>query len=287
MNIIIIGNNSTFGKELYKLLYKEHNVYTTGRRGKYDIYLDLSKKNNINVNIFADIVIHCAAAFDDDSYDGYRNNINVNTLGVIEAVELAKLVRCKKFIYISSISVYDNEKNEYLNTAYSISKKMGEELCGNLCSNNNIQFLSLRFGQLYDLYGGELKNQPFLYNLIEKIYYGKNIEIWGRVDADRNYLCICDAANILKGAIENDLVGCYPVMSAYSYKISELIELIMKSLNNEILYAFIKDKPNIKNIFIPENINEIYEVTSYKEQFLLERAVSIIVKEVIEKNEKN
>lgn len=278
MKIIIIGNNSILGKELFKNLNKEHIVLLAGRNGNYDIYFDLAKENDFTCVPKADIIINCAAVFPNNLLEGFRYGILANTLGIIETIKLAKMTGSSKYINISSISVYNKVENEYRFTSYSASKRFGEDLVSILCNQINLKYLNLRFTQLYDYKLEEKRHQSFLYTMIDKVSLGQDITIYGNLDCYRNYLSIEDSSEIIKSAINKDISGMYPVMSLENLKISEIINIICKVYNKKISVKFDSTQNNLSTIYIPKNIGEIYNLINYKPRISLEEGIKKIKK---------
>ena len=83
-----------------------------------------------------EIIFHLAAqAGGEGSYDNPKNDYLINGYGTLRLAQLAKEVKCKKFVYTSTVAVYGNSKNTITENSkinpdsfYGISKFAGEML---------------------------------------------------------------------------------------------------------------------------------------------------------------
>lgn len=279
MKAVIIGNNSIIGNKLKTLLLKKgHTVLTAGYSGNFDIFCDLRIENDFAyLKDEADVLIHCASLFENNTLEGYKKNLQVNTQGVIETVKLATALKVQQYIYLSSIFVYDENENEYRDDAYAVTKRFGEKLSEILCVQNKIDYTAVRISQIYDFEGKEKGHQAFLYSLIDQIKSGKDITLYGSQDPIRNYLAIDDAAESICRIAENKVYGIWPLVALENYKITEIVQMLNQILKKDAKVFFDAEKENIKTIYIPKNALTIYEKINYKPLVSLESGLRNII----------
>ena len=127
--------------------------------------IDLTDKKKLSIffkNKKIDVIVHLAAqAGVRYSYENPSKYIDVNIMGFLNLVEIAKKNKIKKIMYASSSSVYGENKrfplkeNQllYPKNIYGVSKKLNEQIAEtyqNLC---NINFIGLRFFTVYGEWG--------------------------------------------------------------------------------------------------------------------------------------
>ncbi|WP_042471125.1 NAD-dependent epimerase/dehydratase family protein [Bacillus ndiopicus] len=281
MNILVVGNTSIVGKRVIEQLKKNTKciVYVTGRNKKADIFFDLENEqleDNVKGYNF-DVIINCAASFDDDSIKGSLKNLKINTMGAVKIVDLALNTKCRRIINLSSISMYSNKENEYYNS-YGISKSFASEYFKLLCKQYNIDFCELLPSQIYDEAGEQKKHQGLLYSIIDQVSKKSEITFWGNLDVKRNYIFIKDLVNIIEKVIFSDITGSYPCCYIKSYTLSEIVKIASKVFEQKIQYTFDAKKESLKTIYIPETSYELYEQINYTPQVDLEKGLKLIKK---------
>lgn len=275
MRILIVGNTSTVAKHLFENSKNKYEVFTAGRNTDTDIFADfLTGETDLKKIDSIDIIINCAASFLDNSIENAIINEKINSVGSLLVCELAKKLKAKKIIQLSSISCYDNVKNEYYGF-YGLSKKHADENIELFCKLNNIDCSILRFSQIYDKDCKCKKHQPFLYNILEKAKNNEKITFRGNKDPERNYIYLDDVVNIIEKVIEKNINGLYPCVFPKNYKISEIAQLACKTFNNPAKIEFLKDKPAIKTIFVPGNL-DLYKLIDYEPQINIEKGFEFV-----------
>ncbi|MFW9882208.1 MAG: NAD-dependent epimerase/dehydratase family protein [Candidatus Thorarchaeota archaeon] len=247
--IVITGSDGLIGSNLISKLNNDTEYICTKIDKKRNLDItDFNSLTNIKGNF--DTLIHCAAAFSDDSDEGFDNNIRINTLGTYNICQFLKLKNINNFIYISSIFAFDEEENQYFNS-YGLTKKHGEEIAKMYCNLNGISLTILRFSQIYDSYGLAKSTQPFLYNLVDNIRNKQKIILYGEKDPIRNFIHIEDVIDVIYSCISNKILGEFNCVNRQGLKITEIIQIINEIFNYSIEYSFLREKQNIKTIFIP------------------------------------
>lgn len=262
--ILIIGSSSIIGKYIEKELSKLFEVKLAGRKNA-NYFLDLnnlvSENLNLPKNIKFDVVIHVAADFGGDSYKKIMNGLNVNSAGTLKVCHLAKKVKAKHLIIISTISTKLKPFHDYYNI-YSISKKHGEELAQFYCHKFNLPLTILRPTAIYDSYSKCKFHQKLLYLIIDRAQKGKDIYFNGIKDPLRNYLFIDDFSEIIVRVVKKFVIGIYDCEYTKSSTISQIAKVAYKIFNKKGKIFFLNKKLNISNI--PYNLDDtLYKKIGY------------------------
>lgn len=272
---LITGNTSMLGKRLAKRLSGNFRVITAGRKQDADLFLDLADDSpEFPADLRSDVLIHCAASFEDDTLPGIYKNEKINALGVLHVAELAAHVHCRHLIFISSLSAYDHPENEY-HGSYGISKSHGEDNLRLVCRIVGIHFTSLRVSQMYDEFGEAKHHQPFLYNLIDRAKSGQDILFYGKKDQTRNYLFVDDVVTVIEKVILKEVYGEYPVLFPESYTLSQIAQTVFRVFGREGRILFDSEKPDIKSVFIPP-LSDLYFRIDYTPQTDLFTGISLL-----------
>ncbi len=152
-SVLITGFTGMLGRELTNYFLSQ-NIDVYGISRHHSSLLPVEKQLNLNLakpefehlisdNFNPDLVIH-AAAFTDLKYCSLFPS-ETTQLHVLSSGTLAKRFRNSKFIYISTDSVFDGQKGNYIETDsvqplnfYASSKKEGEDQVLNSNSNSFI-----------------------------------------------------------------------------------------------------------------------------------------------------
>jgi len=150
--ILITGTSGFLGRNLFRVLSKEHHI-TTLNRNSGDIKINLKEEVPVFKHDF-DLVIHCAGKAhqiaNNESEAGDFFDINVlGTSNLLNGLDSTKLPR--QFVFISSVAVYGRDCGIDLNedtplTAkdpYGLSKIKGEQVVKHWCETNGIKFTIL------------------------------------------------------------------------------------------------------------------------------------------------
>lgn len=138
LKVAVVGSTGFIGNSLVNnLLYKNHSVIGINRNEGSEFYLDLSKSDNFNYEIFdsCDFLIFSAAISSPDICDKlYDESYKINVTGTKHVITEALDRRCK-VIFLSSDAVFGNDhgfaRNESHatnpNSAYGSMKKEIED----------------------------------------------------------------------------------------------------------------------------------------------------------------
>ncbi|WP_392560002.1 NAD-dependent epimerase/dehydratase family protein [Orbus mooreae] len=277
LKVLLIGSNSIVAQSLSSCLGEQYEFIRVSSSHESDIQIDLEAETyHIKNAHYADIAINFIASFSPDNDEGAYINEKINSLSSFTIMRLIRELKVKRLIHLSSIFCLEHIENEYFGS-YGLSKKHGEENFKFLSKLHNIEFIAIRFTQIYDTKGYCSKHQPFLYNMIKQIQKEKKFVLWGSKDVSRNFIHINDVINILKRLITSTVTGTYNALGDKSYSVSEIAAMIFNELNLKHNITFDKDQTNIKSVYIPKE-NLIDLVIDYNDRIQLSDGIKYIIR---------
>jgi nucleoside-diphosphate-sugar epimerase len=274
-NVLVVGNTSMLGRRLISRLSVENQVYSAGRNEKADLFFDLEEGvADLPFDLQCEIIVHCAASFEDDSLAGAIKNERTNSLGALHVADLAARLQCKHLIYVSSISAYSHPENEYFGS-YGLSKLHGENNLDLFCGMSNVCFTSLRLSQMYDEVGEARHHQPLFFHIVDKASLGEDITFHGTKDPLRNYVYVEDVATVVERTIARGIGGIFPVVFPESHTLSQTAEIAYEVFQKGGRISFIAEKTDIRSVYIPP-VSELYSLIGYKPHTDLRNGISLI-----------
>lgn len=247
MRVLITGAAGFVGNAIVKeLKEKGFEVYTCGKKEKADLpnyfQVDISEKESVK-KLSAqmpgiDCVIHSAGLahqFKAPKEPGVFELVNVQ--GTRNIAEMAAALGCKKFIHISSISVYGDGKPSPCDEEaacepsgdYAASKHGAEIAAREVCRENGMDLTILRLATVYG--EGDPGNVLRLIKLID----GGKFFWTGKGENSKSLVFNTDAARACRIAAESDLPGVkiYNVTGA-PHTMREIVETIAQNLGKKI-----------------------------------------------------
>ena len=218
-------------KKRLKILKKNKNFYfkrvdITQRSGLFNFF----KKKKI------DIIIHLAAqAGVRYSLINPKKYVDVNILGFLNIIELAKEKKIKKFIYASSSSVYGENKkfplseNQSLNpkNIYGLSKQMNEQIASMYSKFFDLKCIGLRFFTIYGEWG---RPDMFLFKLFKASQQNKKFYLNNYGNHKRDFTYVKDAVKIVLKLVNYKIVNneIFNICSNKPIKILDIIKYFKK-----------------------------------------------------------
>lgn len=239
MTILITGITGFLGSHLSDILNPVYKVI--GLRGIINKELHSSVKiysinELINSNEKPDVVVMCHAAVASGTTQIESQILFEGNIALTE--KLATLFPSSKLIYISTVSIYDQNislinENSHSNpiSEYAISKLWAEKII-----LKNEKSLVIRFPSLY---GIGMKENTLIPNYINQALKEGVIDVWGEGKRYQNYLHVHDASTLIKSAIEkadfenNIFLGSF----TEEYSNNEIAKIISTEIGVNINYT--------------------------------------------------
>jgi len=203
-----------------------------------------------------DCIIHIAGqASKEGSFNDVFYDLNSNAKSTLVLLEYARKIKCKRFIFISTVCVYGGtsnpgiyDENSEINydTFYSIHKYTSEKYLSLYKKHYDIDYTVFRLFTCYGP-GQDLNNSSkgmvsiYLSQFLNK---NENIIIKGKLDRYRDFIYVKDVAFIIKDSITNTLLfnEIFNLGSGKKTTIKELLDIMIEEGNFK------------KNIIIEEEI---------------------------------
>ncbi|MDD3374517.1 MAG: NAD(P)-dependent oxidoreductase [Candidatus Omnitrophica bacterium] len=251
-NIIVLGSTGFIGKVIFDHLlkvFKKENVI--GFSSKSCDLLKIStvkkklsglKKNDIL------IIASSIARASENSLDSMQRNI----LMVENITKILNQKPVAQVIYLSSVDVYGVKKKDkndtqlrkkvidensslFIDDYYSMGKIISEFLLKNQSLASRFVLTVLRFPGVYGL----SDKQKSLVGLFAKKILGEGfLEIEGKGQILRNYVCVEDVAQIVEKCIKQKEQGIFNIVSEKSLSILAIAKILKKSLSPKAKIKF-------------------------------------------------
>lgn len=244
--IAVCGYTSNVGRYFVQKYRNQYEFVLIGRQSDADIYLDLgTRKIDGNVELLknCDSLVNFSAQTSAQTDQQIMNLMTVNALGSLYLATLVKQYQINYFLNMSSISATYKIDDEYYGY-YSQSKKSADEVLSYYCKKNDIKLCVLQPTAIFGT-PDFAKHQVLLYGLISKVEANQPIEIYGTVDAKRNYIHIETLAEVIGRSLQYKIEGVYPVLNGRNDSITNIISALNDYYGSSSEYSFRKDRPNI------------------------------------------
>lgn len=256
MKILIIGVSGFIGKNIYKELSGNHDVYGVSRSTlkekncfKLDL-LNIEEAKSFFINKNFDIIIYLSSIMASRENITNKNLLLDNLHLHFNLIECLKSQKQGYLINFSSSAVYPNIDGKFLESSLVDPSKNPDCLYGLSKINSEVLFkfylreinlLNLRLGYVY----GKEMNPLRIHKVFEKELYEKNtISVWGNGIRTIPQLSIDFLISVIKKLLNNPIYGTFN-LSEENISLEQLAEKIIKEKGNsksKILYI---DKGNI------------------------------------------
>ncbi len=255
--ILLTGDNGFLGRHIKMAFTSQSVLFQTLNRTNADYIVDLYTTAPTFINRF-ETVIHCAGAAHKVPKNQLESNLIYDTN--VKSTEhliigLEKIGIPKKFVFISSVSVYGSSSGKLINEddlllasdAYGKSKIVCERMITDWCEKYNINYTILRLPLLVG--SNPPGNLGDMINAIKKNYYF-NIS---NINPRKSMVLAQDVSNIILKASE--VGGVYNLTDGYHPTFRELCNCISSQLKKgkvlTLPYIFVKTLAIVGDILIP------------------------------------
>jgi len=193
-----------------------------------------------------DVIVHMAGQSSGEvSFDDPCLDLSDNCLSTLRLLEFARTISCTKFIFASSMSVYGEVKEGYINETHSTQPlsmyavgKLASESYLRLFERYNIDSVSLR---LFNIYGpgqnmSNLRQGMASIYLAQALDLGK-IEVKGKPNRFRDLVFIDDVVRVIGEFMDLNFKGSevYNVCTGIKTEVAELVNIIKNTLGDKNL----------------------------------------------------
>jgi nucleoside-diphosphate-sugar epimerase len=254
MKILITGSGTLIGnnianyllkkKEFVFAIYNKHKPQNL-KRYKNCRLVKANLEKNIKFNNYFDVLIHCASKIPNDKIN--KKNFKANIKMTNNLLKLCKQFKCKRIIYLSTMSVYGKIKNKivYENLKpknidlYGLSKRISENKILSFAKDN---FFVATIFRLPGIVGKNSKYN-FLSNTLNKIKNNQPTTISNLNDKFNNVVHINNLKKIVYQSIRKEKVSqVYNLASTKPIKIKSIINLFYQKLRKDKNYIIQKNK---------------------------------------------
>lgn len=195
-----------------------------------------------------DGIIHLAAVVSvDEAIERPKEAFEINVIGTLNLLELARKYDIEKFVYASSAAVYGDpieipiSENHSLNpkNPYGASKLSAEMLVNSYRETYGLKTISLRY---FNVYGPRMKPGPYagaVTKFISAALKNKKITIFGDGNQIRDLIYVSDVARANIIALEKNETDVFNVGTGKGTKIIDVARRIIEltKSKSEITYA--------------------------------------------------
>jgi nucleoside-diphosphate-sugar epimerase len=212
------------GEAVLPSLRKLGNVLLIGRHAESDMYFDFTDRPVQKKRASCDVLLNCAAAFGGDVLEEAKLNYEVNAIGCLHILELAKMLNAKQILHLSSLSA-DLESTPQLFNSYALSKRQGEEILALHGQQYGITVSSLRPTQIIDTKGKSERHQKLFFYLVRRAAEGADFVLSGTDPASRNYIHLEDVCRAIMNMITRPHAGVFTLGSPSNVCAEEVYNL--------------------------------------------------------------
>jgi nucleoside-diphosphate-sugar epimerase len=254
MKILITGSGTLIGnnianyllkkKEFVFAIYNKHKPQNL-KRYKNCRLVKANLEKNIKFNNYFDVLIHCASKIPNDKIN--KKNFKSNIKMTNNLLKLCKQFKCKRIIYLSTMSVYGEIKSKivYENLKpknidlYGLSKRISENKILSFAKKNSSVATVFRLPGIV----GKDSKYNFLSNTLNKIKNNQPITISNPNNNFNNVVHINNLQEIVYKSIRKEkLSQIYNLSSTKPIKIKSIINLCYQKIRKDKNYSIQKNK---------------------------------------------
>jgi len=207
------------------------------------LLLDLNKSDLSFIDNSFDTVVHLAAFSNARHCANIVDSIETNVFLTVRLLERSRLVKIRKFVYMSSIVVYSNDnpiplreeaKLDYFHDNYSLTKGLAEKNAQYFLKRLGSPVLIFRLSNVYGPYQSWDGPANLVPQICRQALLEDKIEIWSP-KPKRDWLFINDAMEAVARAVDSDLTGLMNIGTGVSRSVGDLVNIVSKETGAPVI----------------------------------------------------
>ena len=247
MNVLVIGGAGFIGSHTSDVLSKNgHKVKILDRvsspwlRSDQKMIIgDMMDKKTLQLSMKnIDYVYYFAGVADiGEANNKPHKTIEINIMGLTNALEAATKCKIKKFVYASTMYVYSSE-----GSFYRATKQAAEIIIEAYQENFGLDYIFLRYGSLY---GPRSQDWNGIKSFVKQIKKKGYVEYSGNGSEIREYINVLDAANLSIKALEDGYTNrAITITGQQSLKIADMLAMLFEISGKKFKVKY--SKKNLK-----------------------------------------
>ncbi len=184
-------------------------------------------------------IVHLAALVNIvEVYEMPHRALEVNVLGTLNVLELARKLDAHRIVYASSVAVYGEpqylpiDEDHPLRPAnlYGLTKFMGEQILWRYGEDYGLSVIALRY---FNVYGPRMRRGPYagvVYRFIEALMSSEAPIIFGDGEQTRDFVYVYDVAEANLKALESDYIGAVNIGSGIEISVNRLYRIVCSAI---------------------------------------------------------
>ena len=250
LNILVTGASGLVGHELCRKLSSENNVYAISRNSpKLDSvnFINFDLSNDFNIKILPkkiDVIYHLSQSYYFRNFPHSAIEVfNVNTFSTLKLLDYALKIGCKKFVYASSGSVYNESEISHVELSkidlnYSNNFYSNTKLTSELILNSYSSLLDVVICRFFFIYGERQKKDMLIPRLVNNVIKKHSIILDGDQGIRINPIYFEDAVNALIKIQDHKGLNRINIAGSKIYSIKEICDKIGEISNIKPIYKF-------------------------------------------------
>jgi len=274
--------------DFYSPAHKQANLKEVARDGKVSVYLtdirDFAALETIFDQERPEVVVHAAArAGVRPSIEQPRLYHEVNAEGTLNLLMLARAFDVRKFVFISSSSVYGNSARVPFTedqlemkpiSPYAATKLAGELFCFTYSHLHGLPTICLR---LFTVYGPRQRPDLAIHKFTALLEAGQPIPIFGDGNSRRDYTYVDDVIAGIVAALRYETnFEVFNLGNSQPVKLLELVRLLERATGKPAKVNFLPPQPGDVSVTWA-NISKARSLLGYDPRTTLESGLERFV----------
>lgn len=255
MKVLVTGGSGFIGSHLVdKLVERGHQVRVLDQKVPHRADVDFLEGDILSLSDMeravrgSDVFYHLAGFSNIDLVkDDPLQTMKLSVMGTAHALEAARRERIGRFIFASSIYVYEQRGH-----LYTTGKIAGERMCADYSTLYGLPYTILR---LATAFGPRSRDADVISIFVRRAMEGKPLVVRGNGMQRRNFLYVEDMADGLCAALDREAANkTYPLAGRKPVSIVELAETVSHLFENrvEVMFEAGREDDHVGEGYSPE-----------------------------------